>query len=177
MRFIDALGTDAQKRRYFAEVVDRGKLFGSWGSEPAVSLSRTFLMETACARDGDALGRRRREALLHDGARARRTTWSGARSTAAADMGKALLPGDRARRHAGIATDGKWDTLGMRGTYSPSVTLTGVRVPADAALGRPGGALRRRRRRGLRARLRGGLHRHRRGRARLRRRLRRASAS
>ena len=54
MRFIDALGTEAQKRRYFAEVVARGKLFGSWGSEPAVSLSRTFLIETALREDGDA---------------------------------------------------------------------------------------------------------------------------
>ncbi|HXH82900.1 MAG TPA: acyl-CoA dehydrogenase family protein, partial [Candidatus Tectomicrobia bacterium] len=53
MRFIDALATDAQKRRYFAEVVEHGKLFGSWGSEPAVSLSRTFLMETSVRLDGD----------------------------------------------------------------------------------------------------------------------------
>src|SRR5205814_1300464 len=50
MRFVDALGTDAQKRRYFDDVVRFGKLFGSWGSEPAVSLSRTFLMETAIRR-------------------------------------------------------------------------------------------------------------------------------
>jgi len=47
MRFIEALGTPAQQRRYFGEVVGPGRLFGSWGSEPAVSLSRTFLMETA----------------------------------------------------------------------------------------------------------------------------------
>src|SRR5947208_2844410 len=53
MRFIDTLGTEAQKRRYFPEVVRFGKLFGSWGSEPAVSLSRTFLMETAIRRNGD----------------------------------------------------------------------------------------------------------------------------
>src|SRR3989449_2263306 len=53
MRFIDSLGTEAQKRRYFPEVIRFGKLFGSWGSEPAVSLSRTFLMETAIRRTGD----------------------------------------------------------------------------------------------------------------------------
>ena len=53
MQFIDALATDVQKRRYFAEVVEHGRLFGSWGSEPAVSLSRTFLMETAIRADGD----------------------------------------------------------------------------------------------------------------------------
>ena len=52
MRFIDALGTEAQKRRYYPEVVERGKMFGSWGSEPAVSLSRTFTMETV-VRAGD----------------------------------------------------------------------------------------------------------------------------
>ncbi len=57
MRFIDALGTEDQKRRYFHEVVEHGRLFGSWGSEPAVSLSRTFLVETALRDDGDDVGR------------------------------------------------------------------------------------------------------------------------
>jgi len=38
MKFIAALGTEVQKRRYFADVVEHGRLFGSWGSEPAVSL-------------------------------------------------------------------------------------------------------------------------------------------
>ena len=52
MRFIDAVGSPAQKRRYFDEVVRHGKLFGSWGSEPAVSLSRTLLMETVIRHDG-----------------------------------------------------------------------------------------------------------------------------
>jgi alkylation response protein AidB-like acyl-CoA dehydrogenase len=47
MRFIDALGTEAQKRRWFAEVVSGGKLFGSWGSEPAVSPSRGNLANRA----------------------------------------------------------------------------------------------------------------------------------
>ena len=40
-----------------------------------------------------------------------------------------LVPADA----PGIATDGKWNTLGMRATFSPSVTFTGVRVPRDAA--------------------------------------------
>jgi alkylation response protein AidB-like acyl-CoA dehydrogenase len=52
MRFIDALATDAQKGRYFREVVEHGRLFGSWGSEPAVSLSRALLMETVVIQDG-----------------------------------------------------------------------------------------------------------------------------
>jgi alkylation response protein AidB-like acyl-CoA dehydrogenase len=139
MRFIDALGTEDQKRRYFAEVVDHGKLFGSWGSEPAVSLSRTFLVETAVRSDGDG--------WVVDGVKYFCTMALGASHymvwcalDGEADMGKALLqvlvPADA----VGIATDGKWDTLGMRGTYSPSVTFTGVRVPGHAALGRPGSA-------------------------------------
>ena len=139
MRFIDALGTDAQKRRYFAEVVGGGKLFGSWGSEPAVSLSRTFLMETAIRADGDG--------FVVDGVKYFCTMALGASHymvwcalDGEADMGKALLQALVPADAPGIATDGKWDTLGMRGTYSPSVTFTGVRIAGDAVLGRPGTA-------------------------------------
>jgi len=141
MRFIDALGTEAQKRRYFAEVVGRGRLFGSWGSEPAVSLSRSFLVETAVRQD--------RDAYVVDGVKHFCTMALGASYymvwcalEGGTDMGKALLqvlvPADA----PGIATDGRWNTLGMRATYSPSVTLRGVRVAKDAALGDPGAALR-----------------------------------
>ena len=139
LRFIEALGTEAQQRRWFADVVERGHLFGSWGSEPAVSLSRTFLMETAVRADG--------EHYVVDGVKHFCTMALGASHymvwcalDGAADMGKALLQVIVPADTPGIATDGKWDTLGMRGTYSPSVTLTAVRVPRDAALGRPGAA-------------------------------------
>ncbi len=139
MRFIQALGTPAQQRRYFGEVVGPGRLFGSWGSEPAVSLSRTFLMETAVRADGDG--------FVVDGVKHFCTMALGASFymvwcalDGEADMGKALclalVPADA----AGLATDGKWDTLGMRGTYSPSVTLSGVRIAGDALLGQPGSA-------------------------------------
>ena len=141
LRFIDALGTATQKRRYFSEVLDHGRLFGSWGSEPAVSLSRTFLMETQVRQDGDT--------YVVDGAKhfctmalgaSRYMVWCALEG--GTDMSKALLqvlvPADA----AGITTDGKWNTLGMRATFSPSVAFAGVRVPKDAALGDPGAALR-----------------------------------
>ncbi|HET7343599.1 MAG TPA: acyl-CoA dehydrogenase family protein, partial [Methylomirabilota bacterium] len=139
MRFIDALAGEAQKQRYFAEVVRGGKLFGSWGSEPAVSLSRTFLMETAIRAAGDG--------WVVDGVKHFCTMALGASYymvwcalDGESDMGKslvlALVPADT----PGLATDGKWDTLGMRGTYSPSVTFTGARIAGDAVLGRPGAA-------------------------------------
>ncbi len=140
MRFIDTLGTAAQKRHYFDEVVRHGKLFGSWGSEPAVSLSRTFLMETAIRAAGDG--------YVIDGVKHFCTMALGASYylvwcalDGEADMGKALLQALVPADARGISTDGKWDTLGMRGTYSPSVKLERVRVPGDAVLGRPGAAI------------------------------------
>jgi alkylation response protein AidB-like acyl-CoA dehydrogenase len=140
MRFIDALATDAQKRRWYAEVVERGKLFGSWGSEPAVSLSRTLLMETAIHRDDTG--------WVIDGVKHFCTMALGASYymvwcavDGRSDMAKALLQAIVPAETPGIATDGAWNTLGMRATYSPSVTFTGVRASADAALGEPGAAL------------------------------------
>ena len=140
MRFIDAAGTAAQKRHYFDEVVRQGKLFGSWGSEPAVSLSRTLLMETVIRRQGAG--------YVIDGVKHFCTMALGASHymiwcalDGGTDMAKALqlalVPADA----AGISTDGKWDTLGMRATFSPSVTFTGVRVPDDGMLGDPGAAV------------------------------------
>ena len=141
MRFIDAVGSAAQKRRFFDEVVRHGRLFGSWGSEPAVSLSRTLLMETAVRHDGAG--------YVIDGVKHFCTMALGASHymiwcalDGGTDMGKslqlALVPADA----PGITTDGKWDTLGMRATFSPSVTFTGVRVPDDGMLGDPGAAVR-----------------------------------
>ena len=58
-----------------------------------------------------------------------------------ADMGKALLQALVPADTRGLASDGRWDTLGMRATFSPSVTFTKVRIPEDATLGRPGAAI------------------------------------
>jgi alkylation response protein AidB-like acyl-CoA dehydrogenase len=141
MRFIDALGTESQKRRYFAEVVERGRLFGSWGSEPAVSLSRTLLFETVIREepDGWAIDGTKHFCTMALGA-SYYMIWGAldGRPEMAKSVLLALVPAET----PGLSTDGKWDTLGMRATFSPSVTLAGVRVPADAVLGDPGSALR-----------------------------------
>jgi len=141
LRFVDALGTDGQKRRYFDDVVRFGRLFGSWGSEPAVSLSRTFLMETSIRRVDGA-------GWQIDGVKHFCTMALGASYymvwcalDGEADMGKALLQALVPADTPGLASDGRWDTLGMRATFSPSVTFTKVRVPEDATLGRPGSAI------------------------------------
>lgn len=49
----------------------------------------------------------------------------------------ALVPHD----HPGLRITGEWNTLGMRGTVSPSVTLTSCHVPPDVLLGTPGESL------------------------------------
>ena len=141
LRFIDALGDETQKRRYFDEVRSHGRLFGSWGSEPAVSLSRTLLMETTIREDGPA--------FVVDGVKYFCTMALGASRymvwcalDGGTDMSKSLVLALLPAEAPGIATDGRWNTLGMRATYSPSVTFTGVRVPRDAILGQPGSAIR-----------------------------------
>ena len=120
--------------------MDHGKLCGSWGSEPAVSLSRTFLMETAIRPDGDD--------YVIDGTKHFCTMALGASYyliwcalAGGGEIGKSLTLALVPAETPGIVTDGKWNTLGMRGTYSPSVTLTGVRVPAEGVLGSPGQVL------------------------------------
>ncbi len=141
MRFIDALGTDAQKRRYFDDVVRFGRPFGSWGSEPAVSLSRTFLMETAIRRaagDGWQIDGVKHFCTMALGA-AYYMVWCALDGEA--DMGKALVLALVPAETPGLTTDGRWNTLGMRATFSPSVTLTKVRVAEDATLGDPGSAI------------------------------------
>src|SRR5262249_57157266 len=55
-------------------------------------------------------------------------------------MAHALLQALVPAESPGLSTDGKWDTLGMRATFSPSVTLSNVRIPKDATLGTPGSA-------------------------------------
>jgi alkylation response protein AidB-like acyl-CoA dehydrogenase len=140
IRFIDALGTAAQKRRFFDDVVRHGKLFGSWGSEPAVSLSRALFMETVIRHDDGG--------YVIDGVKHFCTMALGAshymvwcaldgKTDMSTSLQLALVPADA----PGLTTDGKWDTLGMRATFSPSVTFTGVRVPEDGMLGEPGAAV------------------------------------
>jgi alkylation response protein AidB-like acyl-CoA dehydrogenase len=141
MRFIDALGTDAQKRRYYAEVIEHGKLFGSWGSEPAVSLSRTFAVETALRRAGDgyAVDGIKHFCTMALGA-SYYMVWCALEGEP--DMSKSILQALVPADSPGLHTDGKWDTLGMRATFSPTVELRDVRVSSDATLGEPGAALR-----------------------------------
>jgi alkylation response protein AidB-like acyl-CoA dehydrogenase len=140
-RFIAALGTPAQQTRYFAETVEQARMFGSWGSEPSVSLSRTFLMETTIR---PVAGGYRLDGTKHfctmQGGASYYMVWGALDGMS--DMGKALLQALVPADTSGMHCDGRWNPLGMRATVSPSVVFDNCVVPADALLGQPGTAMR-----------------------------------
>jgi alkylation response protein AidB-like acyl-CoA dehydrogenase len=140
-RFIEALGTPEQMTHHFAETVQRGKMFGSWGSEPSVSLSRTFLVETVI-RSVD--GGYRIDGVKHfctmQGGAAYYMVWCALDGLQ--DMSKALLLALVPAEAPGMQTDGRWNPMGMRATFSPSVVFDNCVIPADCALGQPGMATR-----------------------------------
>ena len=138
--YIDAMATDSQKRRYYAEVVDGGKLFGSWGSEPEARGGTTVARGTTLAPvDGGYAVNGRKHFCTMAGAAHRymvHCTMEGYDGLDGYQM--VLVPHDA----AGMEVHGGWDTLGMRATVSPSVTFSDCHVTADCLLGGPGDPLR-----------------------------------
>jgi hypothetical protein len=136
-RFIDALATPEQKACYYAETVQDGKMFGSWGSEPSISLSRALLVETAIR---PANGGYRIDGMKHfctmQGAAAYYMVWCALDGMQ--DMAKGLWLVLVPAETPGMQSDGRWNPLGMRATFSPSVVFENCLVPPDATLGQPG---------------------------------------
>ena len=137
--FIDALATAEQKRRYYAEVVDDGKLFGSWGSEPESRGGAGIGRGTSIAPvDGGYVINGRKHFCTMAGAAHRymvHCTMQGHDGLAGYQL--ALVPSDA----TGLQISGEWDTLGMRATVSPSVSFEECLVHGDCLLGEPGVAL------------------------------------
>ena len=136
MRFIEALATGEQKAAYYPEVVEEGKLFGSWGSEPETR-GGTAMRFTTITPEG--------EGYVIDGIKHFCTMSGGAHrymihcnaqntTDALGSQQLALLPHDT----AGLSQLDEWDTLGMRGTVSPSMKLDHCLVSKEAVLGEPG---------------------------------------
>ena len=140
-RFIAPLATPEQKDRLYPEVVDRGKLFGSWGSEPAASLSRNFFVETSIEEaDGGYVINGAKHFCTMAEAASYYMTWcvlNGSEDMSAGLM-LALVPAGS----QGLKIVGEWNTLGMRGTVSPSVEFKGCLVTKEQILGPPGEASR-----------------------------------
>jgi alkylation response protein AidB-like acyl-CoA dehydrogenase len=136
--YIDVLATDEQKARFYPEVVGEGKLFGSWGSEPdrrgGASVSGTAIAPL----DGGYVIEGEKHFCTMAGAASRYMVHCAMRGIPSPqNLQLALVPHD----HPGLEITGEWDTLGMRATVSPSVTLTACHVGSDALLGMPGESL------------------------------------
>jgi alkylation response protein AidB-like acyl-CoA dehydrogenase len=136
--YIDVLATPAQKGRFYPEVVDGGKLFGSWGSEPdrrgGANVGGTVIapLNGGYVIDGE------KHFCTMAGAAHRYMVHCAMRGVdSPRNLQLALVPHD----HPGLRITGEWDTLGMRATVSPSVSLAACDVPADALLGLPGASL------------------------------------
>jgi alkylation response protein AidB-like acyl-CoA dehydrogenase len=136
--YIDVLATPSQKARFFPEVVEQGKLFGSWGSEPdrrgGANVGGTVIapVEGGYVIDGEkhfcTMAGAAHRYMVH-------CAMQGLESPQ--NLQLALVQHD----HPGLRITGEWDTLGMRATVSPSVALTACDVPPDALLGAPGESL------------------------------------
>ena len=119
-RYIDALATHEQKVRLYPDVVEQGKLFGSWGSEPTgrgdTGVRETILLPS----DGGYVITGRKHFCTMAGAAYRymvHCVMEGYDHLDGTIM--ALVPSDA----PGMTISGEWDTLGMRATVSPGVVV------------------------------------------------------
>ena len=136
MRFIDALGTDKQKALYYPEIVDDGKLFGSWGSEPETRGGSAFRHTTITPEGEDYVLNGVKHFCTMSGGAHRYMIHCNAQNTSdpIGSQLLALIPNNV----AGLSQLDEWNTLGMRGTVSPSMKLDNCVVTKDGVLGEPG---------------------------------------
>ena len=139
-RFIEALCSEEQKAHYFREVVEEGKLFGSWGSEPETRGGTAMRLTTILPQDGGYVINGVKHFCTMSGGAHRYMIHCSDSPSAESDPLEsqllALLPHDT----PGIERIGDWDTLGMRATVSPAMRLDNCFVGPDALLGQPGEA-------------------------------------
>jgi len=136
--YIDVLGTPAQKARFYPEIVEQGQLFGSWGSEPERREGGSVGGTSIAPVDGHYVIDGEKHFCTMAGAAHRYMVHCAMRGLASPqNLQLALVPHD----HPGLRITGEWDTLGMRATVSPSVTLQACDVPEADLLGQPGESL------------------------------------
>ena len=108
LSFIKEMGTPEQRSKLYREVVEEGKLFGSWGSEPPVSLGRNLLVETSIKpADGGYLVSGVKHFCTMAGAASYYMTWCALNGSEDMDTGlvMALVPADS----EGLTVVGGWD--------------------------------------------------------------------
>ncbi len=137
--FIDALGTEAQKRRWFGEIVGEGKLIASITSEPEQSFRDKFVLNTVFRRvdGGFRVGGVKQFCSLGDAADYYFVTGVVEGTRSARDgVISAMIP----RTDAGVKIEGVWNATGMRGTISHTIRYDSA-VAADDVVGTPGSLL------------------------------------
>ncbi len=139
LRFIEALATPGQKERLYAEVVDEGKLFASWGSEPGRRGGSRAARSTVVAPvDGGYVIDGVKHFCSMAGAAHRNMVHCDMDGAGDGDGFQLVLVPSGAE---GMEIRGEWNVLGMRATVSPTVEFRDCRVSDDALLGKPGVAL------------------------------------
>lgn len=132
--FITQLGTEEQKRRWFGEVIDRGKLFASITSEPQSSFRHKFVLSTTFkpVEGGFLLN-----GVKHFGSLGEHSSYhfvtaliEGATSAREGQQ-SALVPA----ASPGITVERNWDAMGMRGTSSDTIKYDDCFVRKDDCLG------------------------------------------
>ncbi len=137
--FVAALGTEAQKRRYFADIVERGKLLASITSEPEQSFRDKFVLNTVFRKvaDGYHVAGVKQFCSLGDAADYYFVTGIVEGTTTAKEgVISALVP----RTAAGVKIEGVWSATGMRGTISHTIRYDST-VGAESVIGTPGSLL------------------------------------
>ncbi len=139
LRFIDALATREQKESLYAEVVDEGKLFASWGSEPGRRGGSRAARGTIVApvEGGYAINGVKHFCSMA-GAAYRNMVHCDMEGSRDGDGFQLVLVPSGAD---GMEISGEWNVLGMKATVSPTVTFRDCHVNDDALLGKPGKAL------------------------------------
>jgi len=135
--FIGALGTEAQKRRYFRDIVEHGTLIASITSEPEQSFRDKFVLNTVfrkTANGGYHVAGVKHFCSIGDAADYYFITGILEGHTSAKDgVISALIP----RTDAGVKLEGIWNATGMRGTISHTIRYDCAVAPENV-IGAPG---------------------------------------
>jgi alkylation response protein AidB-like acyl-CoA dehydrogenase len=137
VQILAAIGTEEQKREYLPKVIEEGKAFVAWGSEPAKDGFGTTVAERP---DGWVVSGRKAFSTSAGGADYA-VLYINPQGTGQLRLGGAreviMVIVDTADPAIEIDTSW-WDPMGMRATVSHAVTFHDLFVPSDRLLGWPG---------------------------------------
>ena len=136
---INAIATPEQKEVFYRDVVEDGRVFGSWGSEPeSRGGTRAGKRTVISPIEGGYVVNGRKHFCSMAGAAHRCMIHCAMRGYDGVDAFQlVLMPSDT----PGISIEGEWNALGMRATVSPSVSFDECVVDRHCLLGEPGSVL------------------------------------